>query len=326
MHYFDNLYLQPTQEYWQGRKDIPAHSAFFQIVQLLNLKQPIQISHSIKNFALLGFQCDEGVRRNFGKVGAALGPSTLRHALAKFPVHRNDFIFYDAGDIICLDNDLETAQAMLGEAVALLLQSGFIPIVIGGGHEIAWGHYQGIRKFIKHKNLGIINFDAHLDMRNLSADGKGNSGTPFLQMALDCQKNNDHFDYHCIGVQKSGNIQQLFDNAKKYKAKITFADEIHDNNIEKFEHDLNQILNQNEWIYLTICLDVFSSAIAPAVSSPQPLGVFAQQIMPYIAKIIQSKKVISFDIAEFCPKFDHNHMTEKLVASLVYEYIHFYHH
>ena len=98
-------------------------------------------------------------------------------------MQKQNFICFDAGNIVCADGDLETSQLALGEVVTILLENGIKPIVIGGGHELAWGHYQGIADAFPQKNLGIINFDAHFDMRPLLAYDQGSSGTPFLQIA-----------------------------------------------------------------------------------------------------------------------------------------------
>ena len=93
--------------------------------------------------AILGFACDEGVIRNNGRSGAKAGPEEIRNALSKLAWHqRNDIL--DAGDITCISSDLETAQRDFGNRICQLLKAGYFPIGIGGGHEIAFGHYLGI--------------------------------------------------------------------------------------------------------------------------------------------------------------------------------------
>jgi len=318
----NNNYISPTKEFWTGRTDAHHNSAFYQIVKLLNLKNKISLPMDKTHFALLGFQCDAGVRRNCGRVGAFQGPIALRQALSKFPVHHKELSIYDAGDIICKGNHLEQAQEALSEAVFTLLSNGITPIVIGGGHEVAWGHYQGIRQYIKNKDLGILNFDAHLDMRELLSNGLGSSGTPFLQIALDAKAQNHNFDYHCIGVQKTGNSKQLFQTASEYNVRITFADDVHQNSLELCHEHLNNLTKNNDLLYLTLCLDVFASGFAPGVSAVQPLGLYPWHTIPLIKKIIKTKKVISYDIAELCPKYDINQCTAKLAASFIYEIVH----
>lgn len=321
---WESRYLSPDPTQWKGRPDTPERSCFFQIIQMLDLLQSTKVSIKPKsiNFALIGFRCDEGIRRNFGRVGAAEGPTAIRQALSKLPVQKQTFHLFDAGNIMCVDGDLEASQAALGEVVALLLQQGVTPVVLGGGHEVAWGHYQGIAKAFSTKTLGIINFDAHFDMRPLLPDNKGSSGTPFLQIAEAEKTANRRFDYNCIGIQHAGNIHPLVDTAKQYNTKIIWADELHQGQQDKCVDFIDRIIDQNEIIYLTLCLDVFASSFAPGVSAIQPLGLFPWHIIPLIRQLAASGKVISYDIAELSPRYDIDHITSKLAANLIYEFIH----
>ena len=89
----------------------------------------------------------------------------------------------DGRDVRCDDTDLESAQARQAERVAAAIQRGALPIGIGGGHEIAFATYRGIvQSERKIARLGILNFDAHFDLRR---DERATSGTPFLQALVD---------------------------------------------------------------------------------------------------------------------------------------------
>lgn len=318
-------YIPPSSTVWQGRADSPDGSCFHHIMQLLNMQHDIP-NHTKLAIALVGFSCDEGIRRNLGRLGAAEGPTAIREVLAKLPVHRDEIVCYDVGDIVCNDNNLEESQAALAEVIYILLQHRIIPIVLGGGHELAWGHYQGIAKKYYDHNLGIINFDAHFDMRPLLANHKGTSGTPFLQIAEAHQQANRRLNYNCIGIQNSGNIDLLFNTAKKYHTQMISADEIQQGDIGRYQNLINHIIDDNQIIYVSLCLDVFASAYAPGVSAPQSLGLSPWQIIPSVRKLAESGKVISYDIAELSPHYDIDLRTTKLAANLIYEIIHHHAH
>lgn len=316
-----NHYSPPTSTPWQGRADLPDSSCFFQIVQTLDLREklPVNTSHA---FAFLGFNCDAGVTRNLGRAGAATGPAAIREAVARLPIQRQHIICYDAGDISCVEDRLEEAQHALAEAVNKLLQSGIIPVVLGGGHELAWGHYQGIAKKYPHEDLGIINFDAHFDMRPLLPENKGSSGTPFLQIAQAHEAAGRRFDYNCIGIQRAGNIPLLFATAEKYHARMLLADDVHQADGVLSQQFISRIIEQNQIIYLSLCLDVFASPYAPGVSAPQSLGLTPWQVIPSVRQLAESGKVVSYDIAELSPKYDPDHRTAKLAANFIFEIIH----
>jgi len=316
-----SYYRPPESTDWQGRDDIPPASCFFQLVYPFDLTKPHTIQLTKTTFGVIGFCCDEGIRRNKGRIGAASGPSAIRQALGKFPVQKPTLQFFDAGDILCVDHNLESAQEALGEAVALLFKNGLIPIVLGGGHELAWGHYQGIAKTFSKQSLGIINFDSHFDLRPLTKNGS-TSGTPFTQIAEAHAALDRHFDYNCIGIQHTCNIRQLLEMAKKYDTHVIWADELHQGLGEKCVDFIDRIIDQNQIIYLSLCLDVFSAAFAPGVSAIQPCGLLPWHVIPLIRQLAASGKVISYDIAELSPRFDIDHSTAKLAASLIYELIH----
>lgn len=318
-------YLAPQPTPWQGRSDAPAASAFFQLIQLLNLSQPVALTHSQPAFGLIGFCSDEGIRRNTGRIGAAQGPSAIRDVLAKFPVQQSSLLCYDCGDITCTDGDLESAQQALSEAVAILLQQHITPIVLGGGHELAWGHYQGITSAFPKQPLNIVNIDAHLDMRPLLLQDKGSSGTPFLQIAKACEKAHQPFNYYCIGAQQTGNTRQLFASAEEHGAHILMADVLHQGDKTTCDNFMRDLLQTDQAIYLSVCLDVFASAYAPGVSAPQTSGLTPWQVIQLVRTLAASGKVITYDIAEMSPQYDIDNRTAKLAATIIYEIIHHHH-
>ncbi len=305
-------YKVAEKSIWQGRAGEPKGSRYFQVVECIDLE------HSCESgaFALLGFASDEGVKRNQGRTGAIEGPEALRKALAKLPLHwKSAKPIYDFGDICCNDGDLESAQALLAEVVSDLLQKGLHPLVMGGGHEISWGHFQGIAASVQDQQCGILNFDAHFDLRPLLKNGQGSSGTPFYQIAQ-----NYPFDYTCLGIQPFGNGPNLFKEAQKHSVKYLTAEEMC--SVEKAEKMVKELVGRHEAIYLTICLDVFAEAYAPGVSAPQAMGLSPWQVIPLVQQLAASGKVVSMDIAEMAPCFDRNSVTAQLGASLLSTFIH----
>lgn len=318
---FESHYQTPSHKLWQGRQDSPPSSTLFQLVKVLDISKAVPLADHLPAFAILGFCCDEGIRRNLGRTGAAEGPDALRSILAKLPSHRQDLQLFDAGNIVCQDHNLETAQTALAEAVLALLERNYTPIVIGGGHEMAWGHYQGIAKQTQKNNLGIINFDAHFDMRPTLENNKGSSGTPFLQIANAHEKENRKFDYSCIGIQPAGNTHGLYVTADRYHTHVLSAEDVKQH-ADKLPPFITRAADDNDYLYLSLCLDVFSAADAPGVSAPQAFGLAPWDIIPAVRQIAATGKVISYDIAELSPKYDIDNRTVKLAANFVYEIIH----
>lgn len=318
LQFKENLYHPTQKNLWVGRQDDDIR--FYKIVSCQDFANEFTIPKGI-TFGLIGFCCDEGVKRNQGRAGAAKGPEAIRKALADLPFDLEHIHIWDFGDIHCLNGDLEEAQAHLGEAVAFLLSHKIRPIVLGGGHETAWGTYQGIASIYPKEEIGIINFDSHFDLRPLLAEEKGSSGTSFRQIAEARQSNNQNFDYCCLGIQKTGNTKSLFQKASELNVKILLADEFQEGSIEFGLEMIEDFKTRNDYLYTSICLDVFASPFAPGVSSLQPLGLFPWHVVPMIRRLAESGKVLGLDIAELCPPLDRDQTTAKLGALLISNFI-----
>ncbi len=305
-------------EPWVGRADSNSGERWFSCVKPCDLSKNSfpKLPNAI---ALIGFASDEGVKRNFGRPGASEGPSSIREQLANICIQKKMPMIYDLGDITCRMGDLESAQVGLGQLVAKAKQSNMLPVVLGGGHEVAWGHYQGLAEHTP-SNLGIINFDAHFDLRECDKDGRGSSGTPFLQIAKARESAREKFSYLCLGIQETANTKSLFKTAEKYSVSYAMADML-DNHLDEVIAQVDSYLDVHEAIYLSVCMDVFASSESPGVSAPQVMGVTPKQILPLLDKIIKSGKVAAIDIAECSPPLDVGARTAKLAAQLIHRLV-----
>ncbi|MDC0255221.1 formimidoylglutamase [Bacteriovoracales bacterium] len=310
------LYKKGDQKNWSGRQD--EGDRFYKKVTVIDMENEVLPKSENKSFALLGFCCDEGVRRNLGRVGAKEGPHSLRKALVNKSFHTNEsFNIYDCGDVYCDDGDLEKSQEKLAKLTSKIIEAGHFPLILGGGHAVAYGHYKGIEKAGKENKLGIINIDAHFDLRPLLEGGKGSSGTPFLQVAKDREKKGQDFSYLCLGVQESANTSPLFETAKELGAPYILASTILSKGQVSYHESLKKILGQSEGIYLTLCLDAFSFSVAPGVSAPSPFGIMPFHVLDLLEILISSGKLLSFDVAEMAPRFDEGGKTASLGAEVV---------
>ncbi|SFI21543.1 formimidoylglutamase [Halpernia frigidisoli] len=299
---------------WQGRFDgeDPLHHRIFQRVTLENNFENIKEN----DFALQGFSVDEGVRRNKGKVGAAVAPDHIRKNMGNFPVTTAYFSLKDFGNISCQDQNLEEAQQKLAKNVHQILFNKAKSIVLGGGHEVMFAHYSGIRKAYPNSKIGIINIDAHFDNREIQPEIGATSGTGFYQIAENETLNSLH-----IGIQKNSNTLKLFDYAHQNNMKYILADELFFENLPKVYEKINEFSDSVDIIYLTICMDVFNVAIAPGVSAQACNGIFADPtFMHFYRHILNNKKLVALDVAEVNPGIDLQERTSRLAASLINEW------
>lgn len=165
---------------WQGRQDPEDGELALRWHDKVLPWQEVQPwaagAKEVAGVVLLGFACDEGVRRNKGRIGAAGAPQAVRKLLANTAWHLTRPV-YDGGDVGCPDGDLDAAHGRLAERVAAALDLGHFPLVLGGGHEVAFGSWSGLNRHLAGSGkVGIINFDAHFDLRMKLE--QASSGTP----------------------------------------------------------------------------------------------------------------------------------------------------
>ena len=299
---------------WQGRLDGEEllHHRIFQRVKEENNYDTI----STNDFVLHGFAVDEGVRRNKGRQGAKDAPDVIRKNMSNFPVIRPDFSLLDFGNITCEDGNLENTQNELAKNVSKVLLKGGKSLVLGGGHEVTFGHYRGVRTAFQEQKIGIINFDAHFDNRQ-PQDGVGSSsGTGFWQIAQEGEINSLH-----IGIQRNSNTLKLFDTAHQFGMKYILADELFFENLPSIYERVNELAESVDFLYVTICMDVFNASIAPGVSASAYNGIFADSAFMHLYRhILKNEKLIALDIAEVNPSFDIQDHTARLAASLANEW------
>ncbi|SIS85172.1 formiminoglutamase [Chryseobacterium ureilyticum] len=303
------------QNIWQGRLD-GEELLFHRLFQRVKEEQNYD-NISTNDFALHGFAVDEGVRRNRGRQGAKDAPDVIRKNMSNFPVILPNFSMLDFGNITCEDGNLENAQNNLAKNVSKVLLKGGKSLVLGGGHEVTYAHYLGIKTAYPEQKIGIINIDAHFDNRQPEKGVGPSSGTGFWQIAQEGPINSLH-----IGIQRNSNTLKLFDTAHQYGMKYVLSDELFFENLPSVYQRIDDLLENVDFAYLTICMDVFNASIAPGVSASAYNGIFADAtFMHFYRHILKNKKLVALDVAEVNPPFDIQDRTARLAACLVNEWL-----
>ena len=262
---------------------------------------------------ILGFCSDEGVRRNKGRTGAAKAPAAIRSALGPLAFHLDRPVL-DAGDVAVRNGELEAGQARTGVAVSTLLDAGNLTVLFGGGHETAFASYLGLsgsEAVSSGKRWGVLNLDAHFDLRDEAAPS---SGTPFLEMARAEAAAGRELRYAVVGISEPNNTRALFSAADRLGVKYLLDEESTPDAVQTFVADF---LADIDALYLTIDLDVLPAAVAPGVSAPAAFGVPLPVITAVCRQAAASGKLLHVDVAELNPAFDIDNRTARVAARLI---------
>lgn len=312
------MYVKPNRKLWNGRvdeKDGLLGLRWHQKVEFLDYPYEAQ-----SGVCLLGFECDEGVRLNQGRVGAKEGADELKKAFGSFAWHQDELRLYDCGKVV-FEDSLDKSHDELALHVEKILNNNHFPIVLGGGHEVAYGSFMGLFNSLEDKNeIAIINFDAHFDLR---VEEFATSGTPFNQIAFTCKEAGVDFNYMVLGISKLANTKALFKRADELGVEYILDSEMNYNNLKNLYKKLDEFLKEKRAVFISIDCDVFSSSQVPSVSAVASRGMdiaFGYEILNRLFTKYR-KKIKLLDIAEFSPRYDINDIGKKYIARLVYDIV-----
>ena len=154
-----------------------------------------ELENSNAEYVLFGIPEDIGVRANLGKPGAANAWKTCLKSLLNVQANQytNPGNLILLGEVECsqlmtkadnIDNEdpnylsklgdlVQTLDEVVSELVKRIILAEKIPIIIGGGHNNAYGNIKGTSQALK-KPVNILNIDAHTDLRKLEHRHSGN--------------------------------------------------------------------------------------------------------------------------------------------------------
>lgn len=254
--------------------------------------------------ALLGLPDDTGVRLNYGRPGAAEGPTALRAALARYGVAEpSGFAWpsmYDAGDIQPAGNDLPETHRRVSEAVAAIVELGLFPIAIGGGHDLTFPFVRGVVEGRKggDRPLHMVYFDPHLDVRD-----EVGSGMPFRRLV----------EAGCVDALTIHGFQ-AFANAAEHVRWF----QAHGGRVSDMAPD-------DPWperaTAVSLDLDVIDQAFAPGVSAMNPCGWTPALAERWVAAAGHNPRVRCFDMMELSPANDPSGRTARLTAHLLLTFL-----
>eukprot|EP01120_Amphizonella_sp_Union-15-10_P009940 TRINITY_DN3882_c0_g1_i2.p1 TRINITY_DN3882_c0_g1~~TRINITY_DN3882_c0_g1_i2.p1 ORF type:complete len:305 (-),score=51.63 TRINITY_DN3882_c0_g1_i2:69-983(-) len=264
---------------------------------------------------LLGFPHDEGVRRNGGRVGAKNGPKTFRSFLEKmgtvvnpeFSLDLRSIEISDGGDVDP-DISLEDAHKELTKTASQILKSG--------GNDQSYPNARALLEYMNGDSIGVINIDAHLDVRPLK-DGKVHSGSPFRLLLSDERFKSSSSKFCEFASQGSQCSKEHWDYVLSHDpmTRIFPLSEVKLKGIEMAFNEALAFLGDN--IFVSFDLDSITSADAPGVSCPANIGLVAEDALFICLAAGKNPKVKYFDVSEFNPDVE-GYRTGRLVVLMFY--------
>ena len=270
--------------------------------------------------AVVGIPFDTGVSY---RPGARFGPAHIREAsrllrpynpamgISPFGVQQ----VADAGDIACNPYIIEEAVQSIEDAVSDLLDTGAKLMTIGGDHTIALPILRQLAK--RHGPVAVVHFDAHLDTWESYFGVEMTHGTPFRLASeeglLDLTS--------CLHVGIRGPL---------YSSKDLSDDEVlgfqvitsRDLELKGLDYALDTIRRRvgDRPVYVSVDIDVLDPAHAPGTGTPEAGGLTSRELLEMI-RVFGDLNLISADVVEVSPPYDHAQITAVSAAHVAYDLI-----
>jgi len=232
------------------------------------------------------------------RTGARFAPTAIREASLNIETHSfragvdvEDLKLHDLGDLHIAGDAVETLKR-LEQVMKELLDARKIPALIGGEHTITLGAARAVGK-----NIAILDFDAHLDLRNEYMNQRI-SHTTFMRRINEQVKPTKIIEIGTRAVCK-----EELDYAKKAGVNFITVHQIRKDGVEQTSKKIKKLLADVSKIYLTVDLDVLDPAFVPAVQNPEPEGLCVHTLYDFLNAFCD-ERIVAFDVVEVAPPYD----------------------
>ncbi|USZ66971.1 formimidoylglutamase [Halorussus salilacus] len=283
--------LEPTFD-WMGTSSDSNDEQFGHVVELASIDDADRF-----DAVLVGEPFDRAV---IGRKGAAEGPSALRGRLAGAKTHHFDAgpvgSVADLGDVTFGDSEPESVmdlQERVWTIAARVHDADAFPVFLGGDNSMT---YPNAAPLLDEGTLGVVNFDAHLDVREVRDDPT--SGTPYRQLyeaGLDA--------YACVGARHFETSTAYADYVAERGGEVVTAEEVGDDGVEAADRALDA-MGDVDRVYVSVDLDVLDASAAPGVSAPTPGGITTRELFRMVRLLGSEDRLAGFEVVECAPPLE----------------------
>ncbi|MCH1626686.1 formimidoylglutamase [Fredinandcohnia quinoae] len=253
-------------------------------------------------------------------------PKVIRGCLGSYSTYSgerekdfNEQLILDYGDVLTHPTDIDGTLERIFISVKEMIHTKVCDryIMLGGDHGVS---YPSIRAFHEaFGRIGVIQWDAHHDVRNLEDGGRTN-GTPFRSLIEGGYLKGE--DLVQIGIRDFSNAKIYHEYAKEKGITVYTMNDVELTGIQKIvEQELERLSQQVDIIYLSVDMDVVDQAFAPACPAIGPGGITSRELLSSISTAMKYKKVKAMDIVEIDPSKDIREMTSKLAAHVMMRFM-----
>lgn len=205
-----------------------------------------------------------------------------------------------------MPKSLRKSLDLIEKTVEMVLEQDKFPLTLGGEHSLTAG---AIRPFVKrHEQLTILQFDAHADLRD-GYDGEHFSHAAAMRRCLD----HPNVRLVSVGIRNISSEEIPFLESDSNRIEIFWMK-------DKKKWDASAIAKAvgTGATYITFDVDGLDSSVMPATGTPEPGGLFWDDVMDILDEVSQKANIVGADVVELSPR-EGLHACDFLAAKLVYK-------
>jgi agmatinase len=271
------------------------------------------------DIAVVGVPFDSGVSY---RPGARFGPSHIRQssrllrpfnpALGVSPFATMQVV--DAGDIPVNPFHIQQAIGEIEAGAAALSESAKL-MTLGGDHTIVLPLLRAMKA--KHGPIAVLHFDAHLDTWDTYFGEPYTHGTPFRRAAEEGLLDSDHCLH--IGIRGPLYSERDLPESADLGFDIVSSTELDSLGVGGTIERMRQRLGDRP-VYVSVDIDVLDPSHAPGTGTPEAGGMSSREVLA-VLRGLRGLDVVSADVVEVAPAYDHAEITGIAAAHVAYELI-----
>ncbi len=271
--------------------------------------------------AVLGIPFDSGV--SF-RPGARFGPSAVRQASRLLrPQYHPSYGMEplailqgaDAGDVACNPFDIGEAIGQIERQADELQERTKAIVAMGGDHTVVLPLLRSVHR--RHGQVALVHFDAHLDTWDTYFGAPYTHGT-LLRRAAEEGLFRDDASMH-VGIR--GPLyagQDLVDDAR-FGFRTIRCDDVQRLGIDGVVEAIRERVGDHP-LYISIDIDVLDPSHAPGTGTPEIGGMSSRELL-MVLRGLAGLPVVSADVVEVAPPYDHAEVTSLAAATLMFELV-----
>lgn len=284
-------------------------------------------SSAARQFELIGAPFDGGA--TLGWPGSRYAPGRIRESLSWMTMRSEQGHVYsldtgslmpagpelivDGGDVAVVPHDLDATLEATTESVAQIVRASRTPILLGGDDSLFYAGVKGLHDSVD-GTVGVIHFDAHLDLMDSSVKQGRFSHSSGMRRSLELPR-----------VRKEHTIQVGLRHFN-YPSSLEFIAQGGPEQITALEFDrigveaaMSRVLERvsgADYVYFNFDIDAIDPAHAPGAGAHEPGGMTSREAIEAVK--VLAPHVDAFSVMEVNPLKDLHDMTSNLAAYLCY--------